>query len=197
MTVKKNVFVKKKAIFFEKVLPDPNFRMDSQVDVNVRIITAEDIPKIEAKFEVFKTATIEERFQAGHVGFGAELGGEIVHVSWFSFGDVFVDSLRRRMRLDSESAYVYDGFTLPECRGLGIIGKTFSEALQYLYTQRGIKKFYVAISHANFPMQKVVQREGLRKIGAITYTRIMKWGVIRFEGATKEDREHLKKMFSL
>jgi GNAT superfamily N-acetyltransferase len=193
-----NFFYKKRiVIFFEKKLPDPTFSFIAKKDVTVRLLTDSDISTVEKKFETLKLVGIKERFQAGHVCFVAELDGEIVHTQWFSFGDMFLDAFSRRISLDPESAYAYDGFTLPDYRGLGMMGKTFSDALQYLYAKRGITHFYVATSHTNLVMQKLARRHGLREIGTVTYIRILTLGIIRLHSVNKEDKENLKKIFAL
>ena len=182
-----------KLYFFEK-LTDQRLKAKAKINVNVRIVESEDFPKIAKRFENLLETEAINRSKMGHICFGAELNGEFVHSTWVSFNNAYVGPLERKLRVSSDSAYIYDIFTVPEYRGLQIAPKVFSDVLNYLRDIRKIKKIYVSISHTNYSSLRVAKKEGLRKIGAIKYVRICRWRLYRFQGETKEDHNKLKQM---
>ncbi|MEM2143833.1 MAG: GNAT family N-acetyltransferase [Candidatus Jordarchaeaceae archaeon] len=194
-TILRGLYIKRKVFFFEKLLPDPCFRTDSRLDITVKILRSDEFLKISKKFENFSELEAKRRLRAGHISFGAKLSGEFIHLTWISFDEAYVGSLERKIRVYPNSAYIYDTYTIPEYRGLGIAPKVMHEALHYLYKTKKIRTAYMAISQDNFPSLRTAQKETFRKIGAITYTRIYKLKLYRFKGETREDYNKLRAMF--
>lgn len=91
---------------------------------------------------------------------------------------------------------MYDSYTVPEYRELEIAPRAMEKVFSYLW-ERGTKRVYVCVLHNNFPSLRAVTKEGFRKIGAITYTRLFKLRLYQCEGETEEDYNKLKEMFSL
>jgi len=195
LKILRKIFVREKVLFFEKFLPDPCIRADIKAEISVKIFKTDDFSKISKDFENFFEIEAKRRLKLGHISFGAELDGEFVHLTWISFDEAYVGSLERKIRVYPNSAYVYDTYTVPEYRGLGIAPKVMNAALHYLYKTKKIRTAYMAISEDNVPSLRTAQKETFRKIGAITYTRIYKLKLYRFEGETREDYNKLRAMF--
>jgi len=191
----RSIFRREKIFVFERTLTDACFKIEAKVEVDARPAQHDDFPKISKRFKKFDTIA-EERFKIGHICIVSDMHGDIVHLKWIAFNEAYAGELERKLRIDPDSAYIYDTYTVPEYRGLGIAPKVMEKAFSYLY-ERGIRKVYVCIRHNNFPSLRAAQKEGFRKIGSITYTRIFMLRLYRCKGETKEDYNKLKEMFSL
>lgn len=192
------IFWRRKIFVYEKSLisaSDTHFKKKVKLKVNVKLVQCDDIPKIAKRFEDFKIKA-NERFKMGHICFAAYLNEDILHYSWWAVNEVYSGNLERKLRLSSDSAYAYDAYTVPECRGLGIALKVSERACSYL-RERGYKRIYCFVPYNNFPSHRVMRKGGWRKIGTITYTRIFKWRHYQCESETKEDYNKLKELLKL
>jgi len=190
------ILVFEKTVVFEKTLSKVCFEMGNKAKVDVRLAQSEDILKLVKKFKKFRGGKAEERLRARHLCFIAQKNGDIVHYKWVSFNETYVDELERKIRTGSDSAYIYDAYTVPECRGLGISGKVSTRVFDYLF-QKGIKKTYHLISHNNFPSLRYAEKTGLRNMGEVTLTRSFKSRIYRCKGKTQKDYKKIKEMFSI
>ena len=190
-----SIFRREKIFVFEHALTDSDFKAKARVEVNVGLVEGNDFSKIVKTFKGFKKKA-KERFKAGHICFGARLNGEYVHLKWIAFNESYLEEIDRKIRISSDSAYMYDSYTIPNYRGLGISSKVMEKTIQHL-SKIGIKKIYAGVRPNNFPMLRVKQKEKARKIGAITYTKIFNLRFYKFKGETEEDYKKLTEMFSI
>lgn len=195
LAISRSIFRWKKIFIFEKKLTGTCFKIEAKVDVNVRLIQRDDFPKIAKKFKI-SHSDIKKRLEIGNLCFVADLHGDLAHFKWVAFNKTYSGDLERELRVGSNSALIYWGYTIPKYRGLGISPKVMEKILQHL-AEIGIKKVYAGVDHNNFPMLRVKQKERFRKIGTITYTKLFKLRLYRCEGETGEDYNRLKEMFSL
>lgn len=199
-----SIFRKEKIFVFEHALTNLCFEAKTKVKVDVSLIKSNDFSEVaraRALSEIVKTfkdyrKKANERFKAGHICFGAKLNGEYVHLKWIAFNESYVDEIHRKIRISSDSAYLFNSYTIPNYRGLGISSKVMEKTIQHL-SKMGIKKVYALVSHNNFPMLRVKQKERARKIGTITYTKIFKLRLYKFKSETAEDYKKLTEMFSI
>jgi len=182
-------------LVFERQLDDTHPKTEAKIEVAVRLIQNYDFHKIAKGFKKLEIKA-KERFEKGHMCIVADLRGELVHVMWIAFNEAYAGELERKLLISPGAAYMYDGYTVSEYRGLGIAPKVMAEAFVHLY-RKGIRNVYACIRYNNFPSIRYVQKEGFRKIGAIIFTAIFRFRVCRFKGETKEDYNKLKKMLSL
>lgn len=190
------IFIFEKAFVFERSLSKVCFQTGNETKVNVRLAQMGDILKLVNKFKKFRGGKAERRLEVGHLCFIAEKNGDIVHYEWISLNETYINELERRMRIGSDSAYIYDGYTVPECRGMGISPKVSGNVFDYLF-QNGIKKTYHLISHNNFPSLRYAEKMGLRKMGEVTLIRLFKSRRYRCKGKTPKDYAILTEMFSI
>jgi len=190
------IFVFEKTFVFEKFLSKVCFEMGNEAKVDVRLAQSEDILKLVKKFKKFRGGKAEERLRVGHLCFLAGKNGDVVHYKWVSFNETYVDALERSIRIVADSAYVYDAYTVPEYRGMGISSKVSARIFDYLF-QNGIKKIYYLISYNNFPSLRDAEKMGLRNMGEVTLTRLFKLRIYRCKGKTHKDYITLKEMFSI
>lgn len=188
------IFKREKLFVFEHTLPDLSFKSQAKVEVDVNLVSQDDFSKFAKTFKDLRK-NADERFKMGHLCFGAILNGEYVHLKWITFNELYVEEIDRKIRVSSGAAYMYDSYTLPNYRGLGISSKVMEKTVQHL-SKIGMKRIYAVVRHNNFPMLKVKQKEKARKIGTITYTKIIGFRFYRFKGETEEDHKKIADMFS-
>ena len=190
-----SIFRREKMFVFEHALTDLCFKAKAKIDFNVGLVRTNDSSKIVKTFKDFRKKA-KERFKVGDICFGANLNGKCVHLKWIALNESHIGEINRKIRTSSDSAYMYDDYTLPNYRGLGISSKVMEKTIQHL-SKIGIKKIYAGVRPNNFPMLRVKQKEKARKIGAITYTKIFNLRFYKFKGETQEDYKKLTEMFSI
>jgi ribosomal protein S18 acetylase RimI-like enzyme len=195
LTLLVRLFRKEKFFIFERTLDDTHLGIEAKVEVDLRLLKPEELPRIPKKFAELRIKA-KDRFKKGHIGVSAVLHGELVHSKWIGFNEVFSSDMDRKLRIESDSAWVYDSYTVPEYRGIGIAPKAMEKVFEYL-SAKGIRTVYVGVSQSNFQSLRAVQKEGFRKIGAITIIKVFRKKLYICEGETKEYYDKLKKMFSL
>jgi GNAT superfamily N-acetyltransferase len=184
-----------KYLVFEQVLSEWSFKVTNKyADFTFCPVDKAEFLRFGGKFkEIMPTA--EERFDIGDVCYGAKIDGHYAHLKWIAFNRSFVWELDSVINLSSDSVYLYDGYTLPEYRGLGLTSITLDKTFQFLF-EIGIKKAYSFILPYNFPILRSKAREKARNIGSISYVKIFKFRLLRFKGETKGYSQTLAKMFS-
>ena len=191
----RKMFMYKKIFVFKTPASKVTPKMVNRAKVEVRIAQSDDIPKLE-KFERFRGGKAEQRFKAGHLCFIAEKNGDIVNYTWVSFNETYVAGLERTIRIGSDYAYRYDGYTVPEYRGMGILPTVLTKAAEYLF-QNEIKEIYDVVASNNFPSLRSHQKIGSMKMGEVTVIRLFNSRRYKLKGETLTDYIRLKEMFSI
>ena len=176
-------------------MPKVGLKTVNRAKVDVRLAQGDDILKL-SKFKKFRGGKAEERVREGHLCFIAEKNGDIVNYAWVSLNETYVNEIERRIRLGSDSVYRYDGYTVPEYRGMGILPTVLTKSSDYLF-QNGIKEIYDIVASNNFPSLRAHQKVGSRKMGEITFIRLFKLRRYECKGETAKDCIRLKEMFSI
>lgn len=189
----RKIFVFEKMFLFEK-FPMAPCHIENEDKVNVRIAQNSDISILRRNFAKFKGGKAEERLNSGHLCFIAERNGDVVHYSWVAFKEIYLKELNRKLRMESDVAYIYDGYTVPEFRGMGISSLVAAKIFEYLL-KNGFNKAYYLISSNNHPSLRVAEKIGSRNIGEITSIRLFKLRKLIFKSKTFEDYTKLEKMF--
>lgn len=183
-----------KWLVFEQVLSEWSYKAKSNVEVNSGVVSKEDFFKFGQQFKEVMCC-VEERYELGDLCFGAFLDGKYAHLKWVAFNKSYISEIDSNIRLSPDSVYLYDGYTLPEYRGLGLTTTVLDKTFQFL-KEIGIKKTYTLIHHDNFPILKAKAREKARKIGTVTYIKIFNLKTLRLKGETKEDYKNMVQLFS-
>ena len=119
-----------------------------------------------------------------------------MNYTWVSFNETCVDELERTIRIGSDYAYRYDGYTVPEYRGTGILPTVLTKAAEYLF-QNEIKEIYDVVASNNFPSLRSHQKIGSLKMGEVTLIRLFNSRRYKLKGETPTDYIRLKEMFSI
>jgi ribosomal protein S18 acetylase RimI-like enzyme len=185
-------FVREKIFAFEKSLPASS-KIEAKVEADVRLAQSIDISKLTEKFGA---RGMKEGIRKGHLCFIADMDGEILHYKWVAFDEAYVSELKRKIHFDSNSAYIYSSFTVPDYRGFGLDSKVTTKVFDYL-NEQGIEKVYILVRHNNFPSQRVIQKVGYRKMGEIRFIQVLSSRKYTCKGPTEKDCKRIKEMLLL
>lgn len=183
-------FVREKIFAFEKSLP-ARLKIEAKVEVDVRLAQSIDISKL---VEKFGARGMREGIRKGHLCFIADKDGEILHYKWVAFDEAYVSELKRNIHLDSNSAYIYSSYTVPDYRGFGLDPKVTTKVFDYLH-EKGMEKVYILVSHNNIPSLRVMQKVRYRKMGEIRFSQVLGSRKYTCEGVTERDCSKIKEMF--
>lgn len=116
--------------------PDPD-------TFHARQLTEKDIAQLAAIPERPCTeARMRERFSRGHVGIGAFEQKSIVAYTWCDLHKLSSPGQRSALRqLRSDEAYLYDAYTVPRCRGRGLVPFLRSEVYKVMQ-ELGRRRLY-------------------------------------------------------
>ena len=125
----------RRLVLLENRLDEALPRCEPRIEAEMRPLRRED----EAAFESLgqeDPGVFRRRLELGHRGWGAWCSGQLRHVVWFAFREVWVEYLRGRLVLDDGVAYAYRAYTEPPYRRLGLGPATQTLCLQALRGQR-------------------------------------------------------------
>jgi len=189
------IFAYRKVFVFETNALEARPETESKVEVDVRLAQSGDISKL-ARFKGFSRREVEKRLEAGDLCFIAETNGNVVYCIWVCRKDLGLDALERKLRIGFDSAQIHSQYTVLEYRGMGIATAVIGRVLDYLF-RNGVKRVHGLIYPHNIPPQRVVEKNGFRKIGEVTLVRLFNSKRYRYKGETSKDCVTLKEMFSI
>ncbi len=195
------IFVFRKVLIFEKSLSG-GYQTENEERVKVRLAQNSDISRLPSIFEKFECGEADRRLEAGHLCFVAEENGSIVNHLWVAFNEIYLKGLDRKLQMGSDSAYLYDAYTVPKYRHRGISVKVNYEIFEHLF-KTGFEKAVYIIVYDNRPSRAralhFADKIGSRNMGEIIIFGFPKLGryVHICRGETFEDHTRLKEMFNL
>jgi len=166
-------------------------QIEPDFELNIRLILPEDIPEISQKLKV----DLHENFSRGNGGMVATVGKDVVHWSLFACNSVYPEMIDGNIRLDSDSAYIFNMYTDPKHRGQRISVRVLDAICSHLYL-KGITKFYVFIITSNSASIKSVSKVGFRKIALVKYSRFLNFRLFKITG-NKENMITLRRMLNV
>ncbi len=186
------IFRSAKLIFFEKTTNNAPTKTAAKVEVSVRLMQKDDLPVMGKTFGGIERIFLE-RTGLGHLCFGALINHEIVNLSWVTFEGTYTSEIERHICITSGAAYLYDVFTLPSFRGLGISSAVSAKVMQHLSNMQ-IRVVYTSARSDNSASLRVKEKAGFRKLGSISYKRLL---VISNYKITGESEGDLKTLLAL
>jgi GNAT superfamily N-acetyltransferase len=182
-----------KYLIFEQKLNEWSHVTTSNSEIICGPISKDEFLASAGKFrEIMPNA--EERFDIGDVFYGAKINGKYAHIKWIAFNQSYVSEIESLINLPADSVYLYDGYTLPEYRGLRLTSTVLDEAFKFL-SEIGIRRAYSFIMPNNFRILKSKDREKARRIGLISFYKAFRFKHILLHSETKEDKNTIKNMF--
>jgi len=173
-----------------------NFTADKPVSVasHPRAIFNElsinDLPRLEKVMYQSRKA-IEKRFKKGDRCFVAEIDSRIAHYTWLCFGEEYLPSIEKRVRVKENEAYIYNVYTVPSFRREGLFSFVLGQVLKQLQDS-GYKKLWVSVLSNNLSSQNAFEKMGFEKETEIEYLRFLIFKKYRdFNGRSKFDANSL------
>lgn len=148
--------------------------------VEVRRITATDIPAYCLLRPDEAAATVQARLDLGHHCFAIFCDATMVHAAWAATGRAYVPYLRRDLLLAPEDLYIYDSYTAPAYRGLGLAPLRHHHMRRH-YRGLGLRRAVGVIAVENRAGLRVMDRLEFRRIGLYTCWRFGRWQRVRQE----------------
>lgn len=130
-----------------------------------RQLTENDTAQLTAMPDRPRTeAGIRERFRLGHVGIGAFEQDSIVAYTWCDLQKLSSPGQGSALRpLERDEAYMYDAYTIPRCRGRGLVPFLRSEVYKVMQTL-GRRRLYSVSVLFNRPARRFKAKLGAREV---------------------------------
>jgi len=119
------------------------------------------------------TSVAGARFSRGEVCFAWLRGSEVLSNVWASCSPERVEEILQIVRPRSGEIYLFDAFTAPPYRGLGLYASLLSAALRH-YRDRGLKRALIFTTSENVSSWKGILRAGFSLFQVIRYWKVMR-----------------------
>lgn len=181
-------------LLFEMGLP-AHIDVKTKLATHVKLADEEDISRLAKEFKIFRKGEAEKRVKTGNLCFVACVGDEIAHYRWVAFGPTNVPQIWGKLRINRDSVYSFNAYTVPKYRGLGLAPFVFKKVLDYLNKKR-VSKLYSLIDKRNKSALRAGQKQGYRLIGEIIFRKILNFRTFKYNTQTAEDQQKLRTMVS-
>jgi GNAT superfamily N-acetyltransferase len=132
---------------------------------------------LDASDPIRSLAQIEERFRQGQICFAARnTEGRIVHTRWGAPNAVTIAELNLDIQPTSGEIYVYDSYTRPEFRGLGIASQLQNFIVEALPAM-GYSRLLAFVKGDNIPVLRSIKPPH-RQTGKLFYLRFFRFNPI-------------------
>jgi SAM-dependent methyltransferase/ribosomal protein S18 acetylase RimI-like enzyme len=153
----------------ECILDEPFPENGPRIPVALELLDDTQIDEYNAFRRVVDPDSARRRLAVGDKCFVARHGRSIVSTLWASTGRAQCEYLSRSIPIADDEAYMYDAFTAPEWRGLGVHPALTSEMHRY-YRTAGKRRSICFTGPENMPA--MTAKTGYRRIGIIGYVGI-------------------------
>jgi acetyltransferase (GNAT) family protein len=113
---------------------------------------------------------VGRRMQRGSRAFAARVDGRIACYGWVSVGAECIGELEREFRLPPGEAYVWDCFTVPERRCLGLYGSLLTHLAGAMQAE-GMHRLWIGSAMANRPSIRGFETAGFSPVVRVAYLR--------------------------
>ncbi len=152
------------------------------VAVHARAIFKElfisELPRLEKVMYQDRKA-IERRFKKGDRCFAAEIDGRVAHYTWVSFGEEYLPSIEKRIKVRENEAYIYNVYTVPSFRREGLFSYVLGQILRRLHDS-SYKRLWVSVLSNNISSQTAFEKLGFKKDKEIGYLRFLAFKKYRY-----------------
>jgi RimJ/RimL family protein N-acetyltransferase len=178
--------------FFRKVGNLSELRIDPEIQYVVRLIQVSDINKIPPE----QRPAFKNNLEHSDGGMVADVGENVVGWLFFAQKSRYHEVIDATLKFDSDSAYIYNLFTVPNFRGLGIASNVLDKASRYL-NSKGKKRVYITIFARNYPSIRAALKVGFREFGTVNFLRSFPFKIYRLRGKSESELNVLRKMLSV
>ncbi len=141
--------LKLKNITFFRITPASLIHAEGKGDGEVVVLNREVLTKSWPLSRIHGDV-YTDRFEAGHVPWGAWLDDDLAHVAWAAHRSLVIDELARVVSFSNATTVVYDVYTREQYRGHGLFARTLSEIARSHFEQGGEEVIIYAERH-NIP----------------------------------------------
>ena len=96
--------------------------------------------------------------------------GMILHASWTTSGAAWTQEIRRFFVAPERSAYIYESFTQPEARGLGLYPLALMAIGKALAAEK-FERLFVGVEADNAPSLRAITKAGFEPVFSIRFHR--------------------------
>lgn len=121
-------------------------------------------PEVLESLTGLRTADLAGRFSAGHRAFVAWLDGRPVAYGWVATARAEIGELGLTFKLPPADRYLWDFFTLPPWRGLGIYPRLLQAILQ---REGAAERFWVGHDAPNLASRRGILKAGFQEVGRV------------------------------
>jgi CelD/BcsL family acetyltransferase involved in cellulose biosynthesis/GNAT superfamily N-acetyltransferase len=170
--LKKKISSDEKYIIFSRDLTaDEGYESIIKSDFNFSEFDFKDIDELSNVMHLPKESIIKRIFENKKC-FVAKIENKIVQYGWVDFYSIEIKEIKFSMFLREKSAYMFDGYTDPEYRNMGLSKQGLSYISQYLI-KNNYNKCYVAANERNIPSVKSCKNAGFMPEIVLRGIRIM------------------------
>ena len=116
-------------------------------------------------------AEVVARLRRGDRCFAAWSSGRLVSARWIARGETHVEYLGRTLRLRPDEVYLYETYTRPDHRGLGLSAAAGTRLLHALAAE-GVACVVAGVMPESHAAVRAWQKAGYRRVGTIGYVRL-------------------------
>jgi len=150
--------IKLNHIIFFRITPESLILSERQGGGVVDILERETLAKLWSLWNIHG-AVYTDRFEAGHIPWGAWLEDNLAHVAWTAYGSLVIDELAKVVLFSNTTTIVYDVFTREQYRGHGLFTRTLSEIARSHF-DKGSEEVVIYAERHNIPSQTSIRNAG-------------------------------------
>jgi GNAT superfamily N-acetyltransferase len=156
--------------------------VDSRADVVFRQADAADADELGGLIRHAGPDVVRRRLAAGHICWIGLLDGRIVQCCWIGIGRARIDYLDAELVLPPGVGYLYDLYTAPELRGLGLHRTMYPHIFRSFASWNPLA--VCAAFHLENRMHRIFERLGFRTVATIGYIGIAGWRKLFYKPVT-------------
>jgi hypothetical protein len=139
--------------------------------LELRRATASDGHRYERDVGTDSAATFAARLDDATVCYLALKGDRILHSSWVTRTHAWTRELGTYLQPPPGDAYVFESFSPPAARGMGMYTFALRGICADLAAQGGVDRVWVAVENDNLPSLRAVTKAGFEAVATISYRR--------------------------
>jgi hypothetical protein len=160
--------VYRRLLLFERPLDPPPALREPSVELEYGFLDEDRAGELPSLGSALTPGEALRRLRRGERCFVARHRGGLVSARWLTDGEAFVEYLGGRLRLDENEVYVYEAFTAPAYRSLGLYGAASARLARELAAEGRVRTI-VTVPPENAAAVRACEAAGYRRAGTIGF----------------------------
>lgn len=156
----------RRAVLYQISLLDPVATVEPPAGTQTVRLDESNLPEMAQLREAPALESMRSRLRRGDACFGARLDGRLVCIYWGATIATEMPYLHCTLTPRDREVYIYDSFTLPDCRGRGI-APAVRNALRRHYRTAGYTSAVCAVLPENRSARRGVEKAGYVACGTV------------------------------